>query len=117
MARQNLTKLNGSPAGTPITYATPTVDGFMWYPEDHDLLVVKNGNAAACVVTFQIPRTVGGVALTHRTESIPAGTEQAFALERGLYNRPIGSADEGKVYVDFSVQTSVTVALFAATNP
>lgn len=117
MARQLVVKKNGSPGGVTPAYVTPTVDGFMWVPEDHDLIYVKNGNAAACVVTFQVPRTIAGQAAAARTVSIPAGQERMFTLERGIYNRPAGGADEGVVYVDFSVQTSVQVAVWAASLP
>lgn len=117
MPRQLVVKQNGMPGGTTPAYVTPTALGFMWVPEDHDLIYVKNGNAAACVVTFQVPRTIAGVAASPRSVSIPAGQERIFALERGIYNRPAGGTDENLIYVDFSVQTSVQVAVWAATLP
>lgn len=112
MARQVLAKQSPTPAGITPAYSTPTVDGFMWVPEDHDILEVTNANAATCTVTFPVPRTIAGNAASPRSVSVPTGQKRSIRLERGLYNRPDGGADAGMVYADFSVFTSVSVILY-----
>lgn len=117
MTRQVLAKQNPTPAGITPAYSVPTVDGFKWVPEDFDILEVNNGNAAACVVSFAIPRTLGGNAAAPRTKSIPAGEKRSFRFERGIYNIGAGLTDEGMMYADFSVQSSVSVILYGGGLP
>ena len=112
MARQAISAQAAAVGGITPVYATPTVDGFL-FPVDGDNLElrVKNGNAASCVVTLQVPRTILGNAAPNFTVTIPTTQERRIKIDPALMKRPIGGTDEGMVYVDFSVFTSVTVAL------
>ena len=74
-------------------------------------LWIDNQNGATCNVTIQTPKTVGGLAVAEQTVAIP--TTQAALIgpfAPGIYNQPSG-ADQGKVYVDYDVSTSVTAIL------
>ncbi len=71
---------------------------------------VKNGGAGPITVTVQTPEQRAGLDVAERQVQVPAGGDQfigPFPIE--TYNRP-AAPDQGKVYVDFSAVTSVTVA-------
>lgn len=112
MARQAISAQAAAVAGVTPTYATPTVDGFL-FPADGDNLElrVKNGNVASTNVTLQIPRTIHGNAAPNLVVAVPAGQEKRIKIDPATMKRPVGAVDEGMVYVDFSVFSSVTVAL------
>lgn len=112
MARQAITPQAATVNGVTPTYATPTADGLMFDVAGDNLeLRVKNGNVASTNVTLQIPRTIFGNAAPNLVIAVPAGQERRIKIDPTTMKRAVGAVDEGKVYVDFSVFASVTVAL------
>lgn len=112
MARTDLTAQEVVTTGLSASYVAATVDGHMFVCNQRRILHVKNGGAGALTVTVQTDLTRdGNLALPDRTVSIPAGEDRFIGpFDASTYQQRSG-ADAGKVYVDYSVQTSVTVAL------
>lgn len=111
MARTALSAQATSTAGLKPTYAAANVDGHMFTPEAGRVLVVKNGGGSSITVTVQAEVTRDGLALPDRTVTIPASEERLIGPFAPDVYRQKSGADKGKVYVDFSTVTSVTVAL------
>ena len=91
--------------------AAVNVDGNMFANNGKQFLWIDNPNGATCTVTIQTPKTIGGLAVAEQTVAIP--TTQAALIgpfATGIYSQ-ISGADQGKVYVDYSIDTSVTAAL------
>jgi hypothetical protein len=112
MARAALTLQSTTRSGLTASYSAATVDGFAFDNEKHDVILhVKNGGAVSLTVTIQIPGNVDGEALPDKTVTINAGADKFIGPFPELYNQNSAIPDIDKaVYVDFSVQTSVTVA-------
>ena len=86
------------------------------FPGDGETkVIVKNANAAACTVTVQTPLTEGGLAVADQVVVVPANTGEMHIgpFRQDIYNRPGGATDPGMVYVDFSIQASVTYAVIS----
>lgn len=114
MARQTLTAQAPLIGGVVKTWATPTVDGFKFSADNLEYLEIQNGNAGTCNVTLGVPHTVAGVAHTGRVIAVAAGAEKLIALDPTLYRRANdNSTDPGLMWADFSVFTSVKVALIS----
>ena len=114
MARVSITPQACSDAGIALTYVAPTVDGIMIPGDGQTKVLVKNANAAACTVTVQTPEQRAGLDVTERTVTVPLTTGERLIgpFSQSTYNRPSGGTDAGKVYIDFSIQASVTYAAF-----
>ncbi|MCL4473557.1 MAG: hypothetical protein M1455_06410 [Actinobacteria bacterium] len=112
MARGNVTPFISTPAGTTLIYVTPTVDGIMIPGDGQTKLIVRNANAAACTVTIQTPEQRAGLDVAEQTVTIPATTGEKIIgpFPQSTFNRPSGGTDPGKVYIDFSIQASVSYA-------
>jgi hypothetical protein len=108
MARQDLAIQIPVAAGIIPTWTTATVDGLMYVNDGQTHIHVKNGNGATLTVTVQTPATFEGLAVSDRTITILTTAEKEFIVSTN-YNQPASSADAGKVYLDFSVQSSVLV--------
>ena len=114
MVRQLLTGAAAKNTGTEATYAAAHVDGHLFFPNVGDEVRIKNGNAATCNVTIDIPRTQLGVAATDLV--IPVATTKEFRIKFdqeliGMATRPEGGTDPGAVWINCSVQASVTLQL------
>lgn len=109
MARQELAVQRLSSSGVVPTWSTPTVDGFKVSNDDFTHFHVKNGNVASLTITIDVVKTLDGLAVPDRTITIAAGAEKEFVLDPKIYNQPDSSVDYGKTYLDFSVQSSVSV--------
>jgi hypothetical protein len=108
MARVELAVQRPTSAGIIPTWSTPTVDGFKVSNDGMTTIHVKNGNAGTLTVTIQTPSTVDGLAVADRTVTILTTAEKEFVFPP-VYNQPDTHADAGKIYMDFDVQTSVSV--------
>ncbi|MFE3197168.1 hypothetical protein [Embleya sp. NPDC059237] len=109
MARADLTVQAVSRAGLTPAFTAAVVDGHMFPNDGRTLLRVKNSDAAAKTVTFAIPATVDGQAVTARQVTIPANTgDVVIGPWPAAYNQA-----SGKVWVDYSAVTGVTVAAVA----
>lgn len=108
MARVNVTPQANSDAGITPTWTGPTADGIMVPPGA--TVHVKNANASACTVTVQTAEQRAGLDVAERTVSVPATTGERVIgpFPAATYARPSGVSDAGKVYVDFSIQASVS---------
>jgi hypothetical protein len=111
MPRQELVLQTPTSSGLTPAYSTPTVNGFYVSTNGNTLVHVKNANAASCVVTLPVASTIDGNAVASKTITIPTGQERFIRLQRE-YLQPESSADAGRAYMDFSIQTSVTAAAF-----
>lgn len=101
-----------SPAGITPAFTAVTVDGDAVATDV--VLHVKNGGAAATDVTVVTGGTVDGLAVADVVVNIPAGQERLIGpfLNRDLYPQ-VGGPDAGRVYVTYSVITSVTRAAYS----
>lgn len=70
------------------------------------LLIVKNADASAHVVTLVTPGTVSGLAIADRTVSVAAGTTELIPLT-GDYRDP----STGRASITYDGVTSVSVAV------
>lgn len=101
MARVSLTAQQITRDGLVPALTAPTVDGDV---VDSGLvaLMVTNNGAAAHTVTVQSPVTIDGLAVEELTVSVAAGsTVLVGPFPRRTFGQPVGSADEGRVYVDY----------------
>ncbi len=69
---------------------------------------VKNGGGAPIDVVFQTPGSVDGLAVADRTVSVGAGAEKMI----GPFPTTTYNQSGGKVYLDLTVDTTVTLAAF-----
>ena len=106
MARTAITVQDVAVAGLNPSYDTAIADGHMFANDGNTIIHVKNDNASSLTLTIQTNTIVGGVSLQDHTVTIPASTERFIGLfKTGTFNQ-----SDGTVYLDYSVQTSVTVA-------
>lgn len=111
MARTALASQQVITTGLGATYTAANVDGHMFAPGDNRVLHVVNGGGSSINVTVQAEYTRDGLALPDRVVAVPNGEDRFIGpFDRETYAQRSG-ADRGKVYVDFSAVTSVTVAL------
>lgn len=108
MARTTLTVQQVTLAGLAPTYAAATVtDGDAFANDGNVLVHVKNTNAATRTLTIQTPAKVAGVDVAEVTVTIPANTGDVMI---GPFDPSIFNQADGKVYLDWSAVTNVTVA-------
>lgn len=108
MARTDITAQAVSSTGLSPTLEPANVEGNAYVLRKGRVLRVKNGSASPITVTLPTPGTIDGLAVTDRTVAVPATTGDVFiSLGRGDAYRQSG----GKVHVDYSAVTSVTVAV------
>lgn len=96
----------------PVAFTAPDALGDTCDPGG--ILLVDNGSGASINVTVQTPGDVEGLAVAENIVAVAAGAMAAIHLDERTYQRPAGSADAGKVYVDYSAVASVTRAVIAA---
>jgi hypothetical protein len=70
------------------------------------VLVVKNVDAGAHVVTIVTPQTVDGLAVADRTVSVAAGKIELIPIDRPAYRNP----STGLAAITYDGVTSVSVA-------
>ena len=114
MTRVDVTPQSCSAAGLTLSYVAPTVDGIMIPGDGQTKVIVKNANVAPVTVTAQTPEQRAGLDVAEQAVSVPANTGEKVIgpFSQATYNRPSGGTDGGKVYIDFSIQASVTYAVF-----
>lgn len=111
MARTNLAKQSVIRTGLTPVFTAANVDGHHIDGDGQTVLYVKNGGASSINVTAQTPQQEAGLDVAELVVAVPAGGERIIGrFPAATFNRPTGAADAGKVYVDFSGVTSVTVA-------
>lgn len=108
MARTALTTQIISKAGITPSFVAATVDGHSFTNPGNVFVEVKNTGATPCDVTIQTPAKYGGMDVAELVVTVPITTGDKmigpFAPE--VFNQ--GS----EVYINYSVQASVTVAVF-----
>jgi len=108
MARTELVAQNVTDSGLAAVYTAANVDGH-WI-EPGDIIHVVNGAGASINVTLVTGGTFRGKAVSDTVVAVVNGTSKFIRVNQAdLYAQPSG-ADEGRVYVDFSSVTSITVA-------
>lgn len=98
--------------GITPTYEAANVLGNM-IPGDGGIILHVKNTGAQITVTIQTGGTLMGEPVTDKAVVVPATTGDKLIgpFPPALYNQPSG-ADAGKVYVDYSAVTGVTVAAF-----
>ena len=101
------------PGGTVVAYTAPNSDGDVVDCGGHAWVEVKNDSGGAITVTIETPVTYNGFAVADNGPiSVAAGTvKRVGPLRADLYARPLGGADVGKAYVNYSAVASVTRAV------
>jgi hypothetical protein len=108
MARTQLTPQIPTDAGITLSFTAANVDGHWVLPGD--LVYVKNGGASPINVTLPTPVTVDGKAVADTVIAVANASEKIIGDIDGDVYGVLSGADAGRVYVDFSAVTSVTVA-------
>lgn len=111
MARLQLTPTVLGPGGINETtglVALGANTGVQWSNTGRELLIVQVGTSAT-VVTNNIGITVLGQSVTAPTVNLSASTTYILAAYPSAYDQP--STGTNQVFVDFSVQTNVSVML------
>lgn len=115
MARANLVTQEASAVGADLTWTAPdAVDGAVCDVGRGLVLLVRNLSAGNVTVTLQTPASVEGLAVAENAFVSNANDISAFKLDNSVYGRPVGGADAGRAYVDFSAVASVTCAVVKA---
>ena len=98
-----------STAGLTATYNAADTDGIKFLNRNGNVIVhVKNDNTVDTVITIEIGPTYNGLSFENPTVTCPADTECFIGAFRTFFNQP---SDTSYLYLDFSVATSVTVAV------
>lgn len=112
MARSALTLQNITLAGLTPALAAANVDGNMFTNDGTEFIDVANAAVGSMTVTVQTPGTVGGNLIADKVITVGAGvTKRIGPFPTDVYNQTTG-ADRGKVYLDYSSVTTVTVGAF-----
>ena len=111
MARTDLSVQTIAQAGIEPSYEAANADGEAVPNNGLMFIHVKNGGGSQITVTIQTPVAYDGLALEDQTVTIDAGDEKMIGPFSTRFNQA-GGTDKGKVYVDFSAVTSVTIAAF-----
>lgn len=113
MARGTLTPQQFTYTGLKPTYTAGNVDGHMFDNDGQVFLHVVNASGGQITVTIQTPKAHGALAVSERTVTVDDGVTNGKLIgpfPPDVYNRLPGATDAGKVYVDLSAVTSVTIA-------
>lgn len=112
MARTDLALQTIAGTGIVPAFTAANVDGHAVTNRGRQFVHVKNGSVSSINVTVQTPVTVGGRSVADDVIAVAAGAEKMIGpFDEGNFNQQSG-ADAGKVYVDFSAVTTVTVGAF-----
>lgn len=115
MARTNITVQDIVIAGLAPSYSTgDQPNGHDFTNDGRILLHVKNSGGSPCVVTALTPRKVSGVDISDPTVSIPATTGDRMI---GPFDPATFNQADGRVYIDLSTDTGVTLAAIKLPNP
>lgn len=110
MARVDVTTQKIVGTGLAPSMTAPTVDGDV-IDSGAVAVMVTNGSGGSINVTAQTPQTVAGLAVAEQVVAVAAGATKLIGpFPKGTYGRPSG-ADEGRVYIDYSSQASITRAV------
>ncbi len=103
VAVQQIARTGLNPAYIPAVPA----DGHKFNNTGREFLHVKNGAVSPITVTIQTPGLVDGLAVAELTVAVPnAGERMIGPFPTNIYNQA-----GNMVYVDYSSETSVTVAV------
>lgn len=112
MPRSALITQQIAPTGLEPALEAANVDGNSIDGDAKTFLEVVNGGGAPINVTIQTPATLGGLAVADQVVAVTNGERRLIGpFPKNVYNRP-SDPDAGKVYIDYSDVTSVTVGAF-----
>jgi lipoate-protein ligase B len=112
MARTDIAPTNILATGVVDTLAAANVDGHAISNNGLTWIEVANGAGAPINVTIQTQMTVHGLAVADQVVAVTNGTRKKIGpFDKDAYNVQSG-ADAGKIYVDFSSVTTITVGAF-----
>lgn len=120
MARTELTLQTCIRTGLNTSYSAAQADGHAINNVSHKTFIhVVNDNASACTVTVTTPNTVDGQAIADLTVSVPASEERMIGpFPHAVYCKNDSALSiVHAVWVDYSVQASVTVAAVKLPDP
>jgi hypothetical protein len=111
MARSALTVQQIVPTGLAPSYAAPDAAGSI-IPGSGDIFLHVKNTGVQTTVTVQTPLQVAGLDLAENPVIVPAttGDRMIGPFSPVAYNRAVGAADAGYVYVDYTSVAGVTVA-------
>ena len=112
MARTNLTVQEIELEGLAPSFEAFNADGEMITNDGQTFIEVKNTGDEK-TITVVTPLEVSGLAVTDLTVTIPAttGDKMIGPFPRAHFNQQSGD-DKGKVYINVSDETAVTIAAF-----
>jgi hypothetical protein len=110
MARVSVATQKIIGSGLAPVMTAPTVDGDV-IDSGAVAVMVTNGSGSSINVTVQTPATQSGLAVAEQIVAVAAAATKLIGpFPAGTYARP-AAPDEGRVYVDYSAQASVTRAV------
>jgi len=108
VARTTLSVQQITNSGITPSYAAATATDGDAFANDGDVFVhVKNVGGSPVTLTIQTPGKVAGVDIAEVTVTIPATTGDKMI---GPFDPTVFNQSDGKVYLDWSAVTGVTVA-------
>jgi hypothetical protein len=111
MARTALNPTSITINGVAPTLAAANVDGIWIQNKGREYIHVLNGSGAPITVTVVTAKTAEGRAIADDTVTIPAGQARLIGpFRHNLHDNP--APDKGKVFINFSSVTTVTIAAF-----
>lgn len=114
MARITYTAQKANTSGPTVNFTAADAAGAAFFPLTGRALHIKNGSGSSITCTVPTPLQIdSNLAVGDRTFTIAAGAHAMFACAATdtAYLQP-----DGTVWVDFSLATSVTVALLDGAN-
>jgi hypothetical protein len=110
MARVSVATQAVTPAGVAPTFQAGTTDGEIVDVGANLTLVVRNGGGSSTTLTVQTPMQYQGLDVAEVSLVLAAGATGFVALDPTLFRRT-AAPDAGRAYVNYTVITSVTVAV------
>ena len=106
MARTNVVTQNMALTGLAPALTEPTADGDV-VDVGRTFLMAVNTGGGAVTVTVQTPGGVEDLALADRVVSVPAGATRLIPLTMPAYRQPVGDANAGRAFVNYSVPADI----------
>jgi hypothetical protein len=112
LARTAVTVTESIRTATLAVTALTTASGVAGDPTNHHyfandgrtILLISNTGASTRTITYQIPTTVDGIAVTHGGVTVAAGTQIVIGpFPPSIYNQP---SDPGNMYFNLSASST-----------
>ncbi len=113
-SRATLTVGTISRSGITLSATSAATLGHKLTNDGNTFVEVINGYTATITATFITPRTIDGLAIDDLSVAVAAGaTTFVGPFPVGTFNQNDGTSEHSMLYIDYSDETTVTVAAFS----